>query len=162
MTPEGRPIRVLFLCTANSCRSQMAEALLRHLGGQRFEALSAGSHPSGFIHPLATDALMRLGVPVAGQTSKSWDDFVGQPIDAVITVCDAAAAQACPVFPGNPMQVPWFLPDPVYYPGTDEERLAFTLSVAERLRTKIEGLVQQDWSAPRPEVKKRLEFLGEI
>jgi len=140
----------------------MAEAILRHMGGKRFEALSAGSHPAGFVHPLAIDALRRLNVPLADQTSKSWDSFVGRPVDAVITVCDAAAAQACPVFPGSPISVHWSLPDPVYHPGTDEERLAFALSVAERLRTKIAGLVQLDWSAGRPELKRRLEFLGEI
>ncbi len=159
---DARPIRVLFLCTGNSCRSQMAEAILRHLGRGRFEASSAGSHPAGFVHLLAIDALKAMGIPLADQTSKSWDSFVGGPVDVVITVCDAAAAQACPVFPGSPLSAHWSLPDPVYHPGTDDERLAFALSVAERLRTKIEGLVQLDWSVDRAELKRRLEFLGEI
>jgi arsenate reductase len=159
---EGRPIRVLFLCTGNSCRSQMAEALLGHLGGERFEALSAGSHPAGFIHPLAVDALRPMDVPLTGQTSKSWDSLIGTPVDAVVTLCDAAAAEICPVFPGSPISVHWSLPDPVYHAGTDEERLAFARSVAERLGAKIAGLVQLDWSADRAEIRKRLEFLGEI
>ncbi len=159
---QARPIRVLFLCTGNSCRSQMAEAILRHLGGPRFEPLSAGSHPAGFVHPLAIEAMRRMDIPLEGQSSKSWDCFAGQAVDAVITVCDAAATEACPVFPESPVSVHWSLPDPVYHPGTDEERLAFALSVAERLRTKIQGLIQIDWSADRGQVKRRLEFLGEI
>lgn len=140
----------------------MAEAILRHLDAKRFEALSAGSHPAGFVHPLAIDALDRLGVPMTNQVSKSWDTFLVAPVDVVITVCDAAAAEGCPTYPGSPIAVHWSLPDPVYHPGTDEERLAFAVSVAERLRIKIAGLVQLDWSADRSEITKRLEFLGEI
>ena len=159
---ELRKINVLFLCTGNSCRSQMAEAMLRHLGGDRFEALSAGTHPAGFIHPLAIDAMRQLQIPLTDQRSKSWDKYAGVVVDAVITVCDAAAAQACPVWPGSPLTAHWSLPDPVYHPGTDEQRLAFTLLIAERLRTKIEGLVALDWSGDRAELKQRLDFLGEI
>ena len=159
---EFRKINVLFLCTGNSCRSQMAEAMLRHLGGDRFEALSAGTHPAGFIHPLAIDAMRQSNIPLTDQRSKSWDEYAGIAVDAVITVCDAAAAQTCPVWPGSPLTAHWSLPDPVYHPGTDEQRLAFTLLIAERLRTKIEGLVALDWSGDRAELKQRLDFLGEI
>ena len=155
-------INVLFLCTGNSCRSQMAEAILRHLGGDRFEALSAGTHAAGFIHPLAIDAMRKLKIPLTDQRSKSWDEYAGIAVNAVITVCDAAAAQACPVWPGSPLTAHWSLPDPVYHPGTDEQRLAFTVLIAERLRTKVEGLVGLDWSGDRAELKQRLDFLGEI
>jgi len=155
-------ISVLFLCTGNSCRSQMAEAMLRQLGGDRFEALSAGSHPAGFIHPLAIDAMSRLNIPLASQTSKSWNEFFDTRLDVVVTLCDAAASEACPVWPGSPMTAHWSLPDPAFHPGTDDERLEFMLLIAERLRAKIAGLAALDWSSDRAELKQRLGFLGEI
>lgn len=159
----NRPkIRVLFLCTGNSFRSQMAEAMLRQLGGDRFEALSAGSHPAGFIHPLAIAAMIRLNIPLTSQTSKSWSEFAGTRLDVVITLCDAAASETCPLWPGGPMTAHWSLPDPAFHPGTDDERLEFALLIAERLRTKIAGLVALDWSSDQAELKQRLGFLGEI
>ncbi len=155
--------KVLFLCTGNCCRSQMAEAILRRLGGERFEALSAGSHPAGFVYPLAIEAMQRLDVPIdEDQTSKSWDEFADVPVDAVITLCDAAAGESCPAWPGIPVRAHWSLPDPSSHFGTDSERLEFTLRVATRLRTKIEGLIDLDWSLPEDELTKRLQFLGEI
>ncbi len=157
-----RKIRVLFLCTGNSCRSQIAEAILRDLGGDRFEALSAGSHPAGYVHPLAVEAMRQMDISIDGQTSKSWNDFVGAPVDAVITVCDVAAGQTCPMFPGSPLRAHWSLPDPVYHAGTDEERLAFALLMANRLKSKIQAMVELDWSSPPQSLQKRLEFLGEI
>lgn len=158
--PDKR--KVLFLCTGNSCRSQMAEAILRLLGGDRFEALSAGSHPAGFIHPLALEAMRRMEVPLENQISKSWDEFAATSLDAVITVCDAAAGESCPAWPASPVCVHWFLPDPAYHPGDEEERLEFALRVAKRLRAKLEGLVELDWAMSRQELQQRLDFLGEI
>lgn len=154
--------KILFLCTGNSCRSQLAEALLRHIADERFESLSAGSHPADYIHPLAIGALERMGVSYEDQRSKSWDDFAAVPIDVVITVCDRAAGLPCPTFGGAPLRVNWSLPDPVDFAGTDEERTAFALRIAQRLRVKIEALVSLDWSEPRDELRRRLEFLGEI
>ena len=155
--------KVLFLCTGNCCRSQMAEAILSRLGSERFEALSAGSHPAGFVYPLAIEALQRLDMPIDEcQTSKSWDEFADAPVDAVITLCDVAAGESCPTWPGSPIKAHWSLPDPGAIFGTDEERTEFTLRVAKRLRTKIEGLVELDWSLPAGELTKRLQFLGEI
>jgi arsenate reductase len=154
--------RILFLCTGNSCRSQMAEALLRQIGGDRFEALSAGSHPAGYVFPLAIQATWELDVPLEGQTSKSWDEYADTPIDVVITLCDAAAAETCPVWVGSPITTHWSLSDPAGYPGTEEERLAFAISIAKRLRAKIQGLVELDWSADIKELKRRLDLLGEI
>lgn len=154
--------RVLFLCTGNSCRSQMAEAILRHLGGNRFEALSAGSHPAGFVHPLAIEALRRLNIPLGEPRSKSWDEFSHTDLDLVITVCDHAAAESCPQWPGRPIRVHWSLPDPAFQPGTADERLEFALRVARRLRGKIDRLVQFDWSAPSEQIEAHLAFLAEI
>ena len=153
---------ILFVCTGNSCRSQMAEALLRHAGGDRFEAVSAGSHPAGFVYPLAIEAMSRMSVPMENQTSKSWDEFAQAPVDVVITLCDAAAAETCPTWKGDPLTTHWFLPDPALHTGTEDERIAFAMSTAERLRTKIEGLIELDWSLNRDELKRRLDFLGEI
>ncbi|MBI4716758.1 MAG: arsenate reductase ArsC [Planctomycetes bacterium] len=156
------PKRILFLCTANACRSQLAEAILRHDGGEGFEALSAGSRPAGFVHQLALDALEQLDITPGEQRSKSWEEFAHTPMDAVITLCDSAAEESCPVWPGDPLCAHWSLPDPAYFPGSDEERLHFAVRVAERLRTKIAGLIDMDWSAPREELARRLAFLGEI
>ena len=154
--------RILFLCTGNSCRSQMAEAMLRHHGKDRFEVFSAGSQPAGFVHPLGIEVMRRMNVPMEDHTSKSWDDFADSTVDVVITLCDSAAGETCPVWPGDPIKVHWSLPDPANRPGSDEERLAFALQVTQRLRTKIEGLVAMDWSVDRAELVKRLQFLGEI
>ncbi len=154
--------RILFICTGNSCRSQMAEAILRHLGGDRFEAFSAGSHPAGFIHPLTIEAMGVLDIPVEGQTSKSWDEFADTHVDVVITVCDAAASETCPAWPGDAIAVHWSLPDPAYFPGDEDERVRFAIQIAQRIRAKIEGLIELDWAAERDELIGRLVFLGEI
>lgn len=142
----------------------MAEAILRHFGGDRFEAYSAGSHPAGFVHELVIDALNQMGIPMDDQkhTSKSWDEFSDKPKDVVITVCDAAAGQTCPVWPGEPLRAHWSLPDPACHLGSDQERRDFALSVAQRLATKIERLVELDWTADRETLSRHLQFLGEI
>ena len=155
--------KVLFLCTGNSCRSQMAEALLRHLGGERFEALSAGSHPAGYIHPLAIAAMEHLRVPMIGHRSKSWDEFAATPLDVVITVCDAAAQEACPIWPGRAIRTHWPLPDPSFLPGTGAERLSFALEVAGRLRSKIERLTTLEFeNKPEDQVRAELDRIGEL
>lgn len=161
-TQPSQPVRVLFLCTANACRSQMAEAMLHHLGGDRFEAHSAGSRPAGFVHPLAIESLHALGIPILFAESKSWDRYEGERFDAVITLCDSAATENCPVFPGSPLTAHWGLPDPVFHAGSDEERRVYALSVARRLQAKIEGLIALDWSAPQKVLKPQLDRLGEI
>ncbi|MFQ5589899.1 MAG: arsenate reductase ArsC [Phycisphaerae bacterium] len=153
--------RILFLCTGNSCRSQICEALLRHLADDRFEALSAGSEPAGFIHPLAVEALGQLGVEVTGQVSKSWHEFADREVDAVITLCDSAAAATCPVWPGEPVRAHWSTPDPTFHFGTAEERVRFAFSIAERLRTKIQGLIDLDWDMNRSDLAKHINRLGE-
>ena len=135
---------------------------MRHLGGDRFEVHSAGSHPAGFIHPLAVECLTRLSVPMIDLRSKSWDEFLQTPVDAVITLCDSAAAETCPVWPGAPIRAHWSIPDPTYHLGVADERIEFALRIASRLQTKIQGLVDLDWSVNPQEIQKRLEFLGEI
>jgi arsenate reductase (thioredoxin) len=135
------PFRVLFICTGNCCRSQMAEALLRHLGGERFAVFSAGSQPAGFVHPLAVEAMRQLGISTDGQYSKGLDEFVGQTMDIIITVCDSAAADVCPRLPGKVPTAHWGLPDPSFAPGTAEDRLQAALIVARQAKSWIEQLI---------------------
>lgn len=116
---------VLFLCTGNSARSIIAESVLRKSGAGKFNAYSAGSYPKGEVHPLAIEALQGHGYPVEGLRSKSWDEFAaeGAPeLDFVFTVCDNAAGEACPVWPGQPMTAHWGLEDPAAVEGTDADR----------------------------------------
>src|SRR5215831_17763805 len=124
-----RPYNVLFLCTGNSARSIIAEAILNKVGAGKFNAYSAGSHPKGCVHPETLRLLQRLGYDVGGFRSKSWDEFTGHNaprIDFVFTVCDNAAAEACPHWPGRPMTAHWGIPDPVAATGTPAEiALAF-------------------------------------
>src|SRR6185436_7790715 len=119
------PMNVLFLCTGNSARSILAEAMLNHRGSGRFAAFSAGSHPKGEVHPLALDLLRARGLPVASLRSKSWDEFAapGAPhMDRIVTVCDNAAGETCPIWPGRPAIDHWGLPDPAAVEGDDETR----------------------------------------
>jgi protein-tyrosine-phosphatase len=124
-----RIFNVLFLCTGNSARSILAESILNRVGAGRFKAFSAGSHPKGQVHPYVIDLLTKLNYPTAGLRSKSWDEFAapGAPaLDFVFTVCDNAANEVCPIWPGQPMTAHWGLPDPVVAEGTEvERRLAF-------------------------------------
>jgi len=114
-------LTALFLCTGNSCRSIMAEGLLKHHGKARLLAFSAGSFPSGCVHPLSLATLTRHGINALGFESKSWDAFKSLPLDIVITVCDNAAGETCPIFPGDPAKVHWGVPDPAHYQGTQAE-----------------------------------------
>ncbi|HET8629467.1 MAG TPA: arsenate reductase ArsC [Thermomicrobiales bacterium] len=128
--------QVLFLCTHNSARSQMAEGLLRHLGGDRFAAFSAGTAAT-HVRPLAIRAMAELGIDIAGQESKTLDRYLGQPFDAVITVCDDAN-EACPIFPGARRRLHWSLPDPSRTTGSEAEQLAVYRRVRDEIRARIE------------------------
>jgi arsenate reductase (thioredoxin) len=127
--------RVLFLCTHNSARSQMAEGLLRHLAGDRFEAHSAGTEVT-HVRPLAIRAMNEIGVDISGQESKTLERYLGEPFDYVITVCDDAN-EACPFFPGAKDRLHWSLPDPSAAEGSEEERLAVFRSVRDQLRDRV-------------------------
>ena len=132
----GGRARVLFLCTHNSARSQMAEGLLRQLAGNRFEAHSAGTEAT-HVRPLAVRAMDEVGVDISGQESKRLDRYLGQPFDYVITVCDDAN-EACPVFPGAKSRLHWSFEDPSRAEGSEEERLAVFRSVRDRIGERIE------------------------
>ena len=113
--------KVLVLCTGNSCRSVMGEALFNHLGKGLIEAFSAGSNPVGYVHPKSIETLERHGIDTGEPRSKSWDEFEGQEFDLVVTVCDAAAAESCPVFFGAKKKLHWSTPDPAKATGTAKE-----------------------------------------
>lgn len=125
----SRVFNVLFLCTGNSARSLLAEAYINHWGQGRFRGYSAGSHPKGAVHPLTLEVLRTLKLPTAGLRSKSWSEFAqpGAPVmDFVFTVCDQAAGEVCPIWPGNPITAHWGVPDPAAVEGTEEQcRAAF-------------------------------------
>ena len=119
-----RPYNLLFLCTGNSARSILAEAMANHLGKGRFHAYSAGSHPRGRVHPIAAQILQDAGLPTATLRSKPWDEFAAAdapPMDLIITVCDKAAGEACPVWPGHPVTAHWGVEDPAAIAGSPEQ-----------------------------------------
>jgi arsenate reductase len=138
-------VKVLFLCTGNSARSIMAEVMLNHLGHGRFVAYSAGSHPKGTIHPLALATLQSMGLPIDGLSSKSWEEFAqpdAPPLDFIVTVCDNAAGEVCPLWPGKPMTAHWGVEDPAALQGTEDEQRAKFREVALLLRRRIALLLR--------------------
>jgi protein-tyrosine-phosphatase len=135
---------VLFLCTGNSARSILAESVLNHLGRGQFKAYSAGSHPTGAVNPLAIEALKRNRLPVTGLRSKSWDEFAvpgAPPLHFVFTVCDKAAGETCPVWPGQPITAHWGVEDPAAVTGSDEAREAAFRTALRILSRRIELLL---------------------
>ena len=130
-----RVYNILFLCTGNSARSIMAEAILNRLGKGRFRAFSAGSHPAGQVNPLAVEQLRRANLPLDGLRSKNWDEFAAPDsphLDFVFTVCDKAAGEVCPVWPGRPMTAHWGIEDPAAVEGSEEaKRRAFSLAFSQ-------------------------------
>ena len=131
--------RVLVLCTGNSCRSIMAEALFNHFGKGKIEAVSAGSHPAGYVHPKSIETLKRHGIDPGSPRSKSWDEFAGQSFDLVVTVCDAAADENCPLFLGPVKKLHWSTPDPAKATGTDAEIDAAFDAAFNMLKERIEN-----------------------
>ena len=131
--------RILFLCTGNSCRSQMAEGLLRAMDPKRFTALSAGSRPAGYVHPMAIEAMSELGIDIGDQVSKSISEFLppnGTPPDLIISVCSAAET-ACPSFPGKVERLHWPFDDPAHATGSDEEKMAEFRRVRDEIRSRL-------------------------
>ena len=132
---------VLFICTGNSARSILAEGLMNQLGAPRYRAHSAGSHPTGIVNPFALATLKALQVPADGYRSKNWDEFAqpGAPkIDFVFTVCDNAAGETCPLWPGQPMTAHWGVPDPAAVQGSDEDKARAFMATAVTLKRRIE------------------------
>jgi arsenate reductase (thioredoxin) len=134
-------LKVLFLCTGNSCRSIMAEAALNHLGSGRFAAQSAGSRPAGQVHSGSLALLTSKGIPTAGLRSKSWDEFSATRFDIVITVCDSAAGEACPLFPGTPLKAHWGIPDPAHVKGSVLDVAAAFEDSYRLIETRIQSLL---------------------
>lgn len=161
---SGKTYNVLFLCTGNSARSILAESILNHLGEGRFRGYSAGSHPKGEVHPFAVDLLRSEGMPSAGLRSKIWDEFAapGAPeMDFVFTVCDQAAGEVCPVWPGRPVTAHWGVPDPVGVEGDVWTRKSAFRSAFVHLEKRIRLFV----SLRIPEldsltVKKKVDEIG--
>ena len=132
---------VLFICTGNSARSILAEGLMNQLGTGQFKAYSAGSHPNGTVNPFALSTLKALHIPSDGYRSKNWDEFaqVGAPsLDFVFTVCDNAAGEVCPVWPGQPMTAHWGVPDPAAVTGSEEQKAKAFMDTAITLKRRIE------------------------
>ena len=134
--------RVLFICTHNSARSQMAEGLLRHLGNERFEVFSAGTEAT-FVRPMAIKAMAELGIDISHQQSKTLDRYLGEPFEDVITVCDTAA-EACPVFPGAVRRRHWSFEDPSKATGSEAEQLEVYRRVRDEIRSRIENELLTD------------------
>ena len=162
MTPKT--YNVLFLCTGNSARSILAEALIEHWGKGRFRGFSAGSFPKGVVHPDALDLLRRLELRSAGMRSKSWDEFAasGAPVmDFVFTVCDQAAGEVCPIWPGNPITAHWGVPDPAAIEDPDQRRAAFrTTLLALEARIKLFAALRLD-ALDRLALKREVSAIGE-
>jgi arsenate reductase len=151
---------VLFLCTGNSCRSIMAEALLNEVGKALFRAYSAGSNPAGFVHPQALACLTRNRIPAVHPHSKLWDNFADTRLDLLVTVCDNAAREACPVYPGAPIRMNWAVPDPALAEGSDAEVAEVFQTVFEGLRTHIELFVKSVTDNPDAKLADIVRALG--
>ncbi len=159
-----KPWNVLFLCTGNSARSILGEALLNAMAPQRFKAYSAGSHPGGSVNPLAIDLLERNRIATVGLRSKSWDEFAqpgAPPLDFVFTVCDAAAAESCPVWPGQPVSAHWGIPDPAAVLGSDDDKRRAFLAAYTVMQRRISLLVSLPLrSLDRLSLQKQLAEIG--
>ena len=165
MSEADKPFNVLFLCTGNSARSILAECIVTRVGKGRFAGHSAGSDPKGEIHPYALDLLEKLNYPTAGLRSKSWAEFAAPdaaPLDFIFTVCDNAAQEACPIWPGRPASAHWGVPDPAAATGTEaEQRLAFAAAY-RALHQRISTFVSLPLrSLDKPALQRRLREIGE-
>jgi protein-tyrosine-phosphatase len=165
MTSTAVPYNVLFLCTGNSARSILAEVLLNSMGGGRFVAYSAGSHPKGSVNPHALKLLSKNRLPTDGLRSKSWDEFAtadAPKLDFVFTVCDDAAGEVCPMWPGQPMTAHWGVPDPARATGTDEEVDRAFFRAFEQLQRRISlfASLRLD-KLDRLTLQKRIEEIGQ-
>ena len=143
------PPLILILCTGNSCRSHLAEGILRAVAKDQFRVASAGSKPAGYVHPLAIKALAEIGIDISAHTSKHMNEFLDQPVETVITVC-GNADQACPVFPGQLNRHHWPFDDPAHAIGTDDEKLAVFRRVRDEIRRVFDAYAAGRRDASRP------------
>lgn len=161
-----RKLNVLFLCTGNSARSILAEAMLNSMAPARFAAYSAGSHPKGEVNPFALELLAKNRLPTAGLRSKSWDEFVAPgapPMDFVFTVCDQAAGEVCPVWPGQPMSAHWGIDDPAAVEGVDEVKRKAFFRAYNQLHHRLSIFVSLPMDKlDRLTLQKRLDEIGEL
>lgn len=161
-----RIYNVLFLCTGNSARSILAEVQLNKLGRGRFKAFSAGSHPNGVVNPFAIEFLANNGFSTDGLRSKSWDEFAvpGAPVmDYVMTVCDQAAGEQCPFWPGQPISAHWGIPDPAAVQGSDEDTRHAFMEAATAMRKRIELFTAlPTGSLDRMSLKSKMDDIGKI
>jgi arsenate reductase len=161
---DQKRYNVLFLCTGNSARSILAESILNHVGKDRFRGFSAGSHPKGRVDPLAIGLLARLGLPTAGLRSKSWDEFAASGaalMDFVFTVCDQAAGETCPVWPGQPITAHWGVPDPAAVTGPEVERRQAFREAFRTLEARIGLFVALPLDKlDRIAIKRRIDEIG--
>ncbi len=159
-----KPYNVLFLCTGNSARSILAEALMNHWGRGKFGGFSAGSHPKGKVHPVALELLAHMKLPTEGMRSKSWEEFAkpGAPrMDFVFTVCDNAAAEACPIWPGQPMSAHWGVPDPAAVEGDDKTQWLAFRDAFKALENRIKIFTALPIaSLDRMKLKQELDAIG--
>jgi arsenate reductase len=155
---------VLFLCTGNSARSILAEQLLNHWGGGRFRAFSAGSYPKGTVHPIALALLQHMKLPTEGLRSKSWDEFAqpGAPrLDFIFTVCDNAAGEVCPIWPGHPVTAHWGVADPAAVEGSDAQKWQAFRQAFHELENRIKAFVSLPLaSLDRAALKQHLDSIG--
>jgi arsenate reductase len=160
-----RTYNVLFLCTGNSARSILAESLLIHWGRGRFNAYSAGSFPKGQVHPLALDLLKRMNLPAEGFRSKSWDEFAAPgapPLDFIFTVCDNAAGEVCPVWPGKPTTAHWGIADPAAVEGSDTDKAIAFRKALKELETRIKLFTELPIaSLDQPTLREQLRAIGQ-
>ena len=161
---KSTPYNVLFLCTGNSARSIFAEALINQWGRGRFCGFSAGSHPKGAVHPIALELLKRMKVPTEDLRSKSWDEFAaphGPPLDFVFTVCDNAAGEVCPHWPGQPMTAHWGLPDPAAVEGSETDKWVAFRDTFKSLDNRIKIFTSLPLaSLDRIKLQERLDGIG--
>jgi protein-tyrosine-phosphatase len=161
-----RPYNVLFLCTGNSARSILAESLINHLGKGKFRGFSAGSHPKGQVHPISIALLKRLKLPTEGLRSKSWDEFAAPDapkLDFVFTVCDNAAGEVCPYWPGQPMTAHWGVEDPAAVSGTDAQKLEAFRRALRELENRIRLFISLPVSTlDKMTLKARIDEIGKV
>jgi protein-tyrosine-phosphatase len=161
---SDRPYNVLFLCTGNSARSILAESLLNHWGKGRFRGYSAGSFPKGQVHPISIALLKQVNLPTEGLRSKSWDEFAtpgAPPLDFIFTVCDNAAGEVCPVWPGTPMTAHWGIEDPAAIEGTDAEKWAAFRKALLELENRIKVFIHLPVATlDKIALQRRIEAIG--